>query len=128
VEKRADEPISGPTTKEPDFQRFGPYAGYLRNVHLMLESTYGDEGSSDPPGAEPAFPEGPPSGTSSRPNPGDVLRPGTPPDGAPRESPLAKAMEQRNRWLREKSRQIDEHFGINGDRPDPGRPPPVFDG
>jgi len=124
----AVEPISEPTTKMPDFERFGPYAGYLRNVKLMLDTTYGDEGSIDAPAAEPAFAEGPPSGPSSRPNPGDVAQPGGPSDGAPRDTPLSRATEQWRLRNIELSRQIDERFGINGDRPDPGRPPPVSDG
>jgi hypothetical protein len=128
VETCVGEPVSGPATKMPDFERFGPYAGYLRNVQLMLEAKYGDGGSSDAPGAEPALPEGQLSGTSSRPNPGDVGWPATPPDGVPRESYLAKAMEQRRLRNIELSRQLDEHFGINGNRPAPGWPPPVSDG
>jgi len=126
----ADEPNSDPAKTMPDFARFGPYAGYLSNLKLMLDATYGDEGSSDAPGAGAAFPEGLPAGTSFRRNPGDVPRPGTPADGEspPRDSPLARATEQWRLRSTEISRQLDEHFGIDGNRPDPGRPPPVSDG
>ncbi len=121
------EPISELAPTEPDFERFGPYAGHLSNLKLMLDATYGDGGSSDAPGAEPAFPEGLPAGTSSRPDPGDMHQPGTPADGdsAPRDSPLARATEQWRLRQEEISRQLDEHFAIDGNRPDPGRPPPV---
>jgi len=127
-EKRAIEPIFEPTREEPNFERFGPYAGSLKRLKLMLDATYGDVRSSDPPGAEAAFAEGPLSGTSSGPDPGDVSRPGIPPEGGPTDGPLARATAEWERRAAEISRRLDEHFGINGDRPDPGRPPPVSDG
>jgi len=58
-------PSSDAGTKEPDFERFGPYAGILRNVHRNLQATYGDNGPTE------ARAEGPPSTTSSGPDPGD---------------------------------------------------------
>jgi len=42
-----------------------------------------------------------------------------------RETPLSRAVEQLTRKQWELSRQLDAHFGINGDRPDPGGPVPV---
>ena len=126
-EKHAIEPIFEPTREEPDFERFGPYAGSLKKLKLMLDATYGDVGSSDSPGDEAAFAEGLLSGTSSGPDPGEVFRPGIPSEGGPTDSPLARASAEWKRRAAEISRELDEHFGIDGNRPDLGRPPPVSD-
>ena len=73
---------------------------------------------------------GPPSTRSSRPKPGDDPPPGTDPDPdrAQRDSPLARATEQFRLRQMELSRQYDEYLGIDGGRPDPASPPPVYDG
>ena len=90
-------PLLGAGAKEPDFQRFGPYAGILRNVSRNLQAKYGDPGPTDAPAAECWSPgEGPPSARSTRSNPGDESPPATnaDPDRAPLDSPLARATEQ----------------------------------
>jgi len=74
--------------KEPDFERFGPETDHLRKLDHYLQATDG----TGEPGADP--------------------------ERTPADSPLARAMQQRAIWLQEQSRQIDAHFGIDGERPD----------
>ena len=40
-------PSSGAGAKEPDFERFGPYANILRNVQRNLQAADGDPGRTD---------------------------------------------------------------------------------
>jgi hypothetical protein len=127
-EPRAIEPILERAPEGLNFERFGPYAGSLKRLKVMLDANYPDGRSSDPLGAGPASPPGPPSGAPCWPEPGAVPGPGTSADGAERDSPFARLTEQWERRAAEISRQIDQHFGINGDRPEPARPPSVSDG
>jgi len=102
-EKCEDEANYGYGIKEPDLERFGPEADRLRSLHHHLQAT---DGTGEP---------------------------GVDPDRTRVDSPLARAMQQRAIWLQEQSRQIDAHFGIDGERPGPrgpastpsSRPPPV---
>jgi hypothetical protein len=88
AEKCEVEPNCGYGIKEPDFERFGPEANRLRKVYHFLQATDG----TGEPGADPAR---------------------TRTDTA-----LSRAMEQFTRRQTELSRQLDAHFGIDGERPD----------
>jgi hypothetical protein len=44
------------------------------------------------------------------------------------DSPLARAEERFRRRQEDLSRQLDDHYGINGERPEPVTPEPVFEG
>ena len=122
------EAIVGDGAKGDEFDRFGPYAAYLRDVRLHFQATYGAGEPGDGPGPGPASPSGPPPGTSSGIEPVAEPRPGVHRECTRTDTPLSRAKEQFTRTQEELSRQLDAHFGINGDRPDPGRPPPVSDG
>jgi hypothetical protein len=85
---------------EDDLERFGPQAAHLRELRDFFKANSGAGGGIGGPGAELE----------------------------PRENPVKKAEERLRLRQEELSRQLDAHFGINGERPEPVQPAPVADG
>ena len=64
-------------------------------------------------------PFGPEGAEATRDGPVAAASQGSQPDGDGWESSLAAAVEEWERGLTEQSRQLDAHFGVNTERPEP---------